>query len=114
MHTLIRHYACQHCDKSFTQPCNLKKHLVIHQLPRVSQRKIYRCNLCRRGYTQRYNYKVISSLELSLIYGQDYFTMFYFFDCHITIIQFNVNFIDPCQTLPPRDKYTQNIILIGL
>lgn len=31
VHTKVRPHICQFCNKGFTQQCNLKKHLELHQ-----------------------------------------------------------------------------------
>ena len=58
MHSGIRPYVCQFCNKSFTQKGNMRKHLLQHYQPNLEQRRKYRCDYCSSSFTERYNYKV--------------------------------------------------------
>eukprot|EP00345_Euplotes_harpa_P012529 CAMPEP_0168339602 /NCGR_PEP_ID=MMETSP0213-20121227/13556_1 /TAXON_ID=151035 /ORGANISM="Euplotes harpa, Strain FSP1.4" /LENGTH=35 /DNA_ID= /DNA_START= /DNA_END= /DNA_ORIENTATION= len=34
----------------------MKKHLKVHELPNLQQRKRYQCEKCGSSYTERYNF----------------------------------------------------------
>ena len=56
MHEGIKPYEWSECKKTFTQKGNLKKHNEIkHSIKTLNQRKLFRCNLCNKGYTEKYN-----------------------------------------------------------
>uniref|UniRef100_A0A7S3JGI9 C2H2-type domain-containing protein n=1 Tax=Euplotes harpa TaxID=151035 RepID=A0A7S3JGI9_9SPIT len=57
MHENIRPFKCEHCDKSFTQKCNLKKHNRKHLVAKLKDRKRFKCSVCEKGFTERYNLK---------------------------------------------------------
>jgi hypothetical protein len=58
MHEGIRPFQCKLWPKSFTQKGNLKKHQIQHSLPTLKDRKRFRCPVCSKGYTERYNLEV--------------------------------------------------------
>lgn len=64
MHQGVKPFACQICHKSFTQRGNLKKHMMIHLLPKAEDRKRYKCDKCGKGYTEKYNYMVSLTLKI--------------------------------------------------
>ena len=55
MHLGFKPYECSQCDAKFTQKGNLKKHMKVHIMPELSERKKHRCNVCAKSYTERYN-----------------------------------------------------------
>ena len=56
MHEGIKPFACQFWDKTFTQKGNLKKHNIIqHSTKSLKERKKFRCKVCNKRYTERYN-----------------------------------------------------------
>ena len=44
---IARKYACQHCDKMFPGPSDLKSHLRTH-----TGEKPYQCTVCQKGFSQ--------------------------------------------------------------
>ena len=58
MHEEAKPHQCEWWGKTFTQRGNLKKHVRQHINPDVNQRKRFKCRLCDKGYTERYNLKV--------------------------------------------------------
>ena len=58
VHLGVKPFTWSMCSKGFTQKGNLLKHMKVHSLPDVDDRKRYFCNLCNSSYTERYNYKV--------------------------------------------------------
>jgi len=58
MHEGVRPYQCPECPKAFTQKGNLKKHEIQHLLTTLKERKRFKCGICNKGYTERYNLEV--------------------------------------------------------
>lgn len=58
MHQGVRPFVCQFWNKSFTQKGNMRKHLLQHYQPDLTQRRRYKCQHCSSSFTERYNYKV--------------------------------------------------------
>ena len=59
MHLGIKKYACEHCDKQFTQKGNMLKHAKHHEVPQLSHRKTIKCEYCSSRFTEKYNCQVI-------------------------------------------------------
>ncbi|CAI2361524.1 unnamed protein product [Moneuplotes crassus] len=57
MHYGIRPYVCKFCGKGFTQKGNMRKHLIQHEKPHLSNRKKFKCEFCSSSFTERYNYR---------------------------------------------------------
>mmetsp|Transcript_20382 Transcript_20382/g.22762 ORF Transcript_20382/g.22762 Transcript_20382/m.22762 type:complete len:93 (-) Transcript_20382:35-313(-) len=55
MHEGLKPYVCSICNKSFTQKGNLRKHLRLHEVETIKQRKVFDCIYCPKSYTERYN-----------------------------------------------------------
>ena len=56
MHEGIKPFACTLWGKTFTQKGNLKKHNIVqHSTESLEERKKFRCDICNKGYTERYN-----------------------------------------------------------
>ena len=55
MHLGVKPYECEKCHARFTQKGNLKKHLKVHLMPSLNQRKVHKCKYCSKSYTERYN-----------------------------------------------------------
>ena len=58
MHEGIRPFKCKHWPKSFTQKGNLKKHQIQHTIATLKERKRFKCHICNKGYTEKYNLEV--------------------------------------------------------
>lgn len=58
MHEGIRPFQCKFWPKSFTQKGNLKKHQIQHTISTLRERKRFKCNICNKGYTEKYNLEV--------------------------------------------------------
>ena len=58
MHEGIRPFKCKFWPKSFTQKGNLKKHQIQHTISTLKERKRFKCNICHKGYTEKYNLEV--------------------------------------------------------
>ncbi|CAI2365718.1 unnamed protein product [Moneuplotes crassus] len=57
MHYGIKPYMCKFCGKGFTQKGNMRKHLIQHEKPHLSNRKKFKCEFCSSSFTERYNYR---------------------------------------------------------
>ena len=58
MHENIKPYQWDGCERAFTQKWNLTKHYRRHLITRLRDRKRFFCQVCRKGFTERYNLKV--------------------------------------------------------
>ena len=61
MHEGVKPFKCEHWDMAFTQKSNLIKHTRRHLVQKLKDRKRYKWSLCPKGFTERYNLKVIAS-----------------------------------------------------
>ncbi|CAI2359735.1 unnamed protein product [Moneuplotes crassus] len=57
MHYGVRPFVCKFCGKGFTQKGNMRKHLIQHEKPQLSNRKKFKCEYCNSSFTERYNYR---------------------------------------------------------
>ena len=57
-HQGIRPFTWEKCGKSFTQKCNLTKHLKKHQFKRLAERKVFSCPVWFKSFTEKYNMRV--------------------------------------------------------
>ena len=72
MHEGIKPFSCQFWNKTFTQKGNLKKHNIIqHSTKSLKERKKFKCKICNRKYTERYN--LVVSFERLLLSEFKYF-----------------------------------------
>ena len=58
MHEDLRPYQCEFWSRAFTQKCNLTKHIQRHLVTNLKERKKFKCNICEKSFTERYNLKV--------------------------------------------------------
>ena len=66
MHEGIKPFACTLWGKTFTQKGNLKKHNIVqHSTESLEERKKFRCDICDKGYTERYN--LVVSINFKVI-----------------------------------------------
>lgn len=66
LHKKFRPFKCPHCPKSYTQRGNMRKHLLIHSKPDIDTRRKHIWQFCNKGYTEKYNLKVFSSLYVEI------------------------------------------------
>ena len=76
MHQGIKPYIWKFCSKSFTQKCNLRKHVYRHKNPMLESRRRYTCKYCSSKFTERYNYKASFGL---IIHNLIYFSLLNYF-----------------------------------
>ena len=66
MHEGIKPFACTLWGKTFTQKGNLKKHNIVqHSTESLEERKKFRCDICDKGYTERYNLVVSINFKVN-------------------------------------------------
>jgi len=58
MHEGEKPFKCNAWERTFSQKSNLTKHMKHHVLKTVNERKLFRCSICPKGYTERYNLRV--------------------------------------------------------
>ena len=58
MHEDLRPYQCEFWSRAFTQKCNLTKHRQRHIVADIKDRKKFRCSVCDKGFTERFNLRV--------------------------------------------------------
>ena len=58
MHEDLRPYQCEFWNRAFTQKCNLTKHRQRHIVTDLKERKKFKCRICEKSFTERYNLKV--------------------------------------------------------
>ena len=57
-HKGIKPYECRYCKKRYTQKGNMMKHQKQHIIKDIEERKIFRCFICSKGYTENFNLRV--------------------------------------------------------
>jgi len=58
IHKGLKKYACQYCDKSYTQSQSLNRHIDnIHKQVHIKGSKKYACQQCDKSYTQSHSLK---------------------------------------------------------
>ena len=66
MHEGIKPFACTLWGKTFTQKGNLKKHNIVqHSTESLEERKKFRCDICDKRYTERYNLVVSINFKVN-------------------------------------------------
>lgn len=67
MHKGDTPYQCSKCEKSFTQRGNLVKHERQHLYKSLKARKVHKCHICVKAFTEKYNLKVSKLAVLFLV-----------------------------------------------
>ncbi|CAI2385478.1 unnamed protein product [Moneuplotes crassus] len=55
VHFGVKDYECNQCGKRFTQKGNKDKHMKLHEIPRLEDRRTFECRLCRGKFTEKHN-----------------------------------------------------------
>ena len=57
-HRGIKPYECRYCKRRYTQKGNMLKHQKQHTVKDLEARKVFRCHICNKGYTENFNLRV--------------------------------------------------------
>ncbi|CAI2372684.1 unnamed protein product [Moneuplotes crassus] len=55
VHFGVKNYVCNQCGKRFTQKGNKDKHMKLHEVPSLEDRRTFECRLCRGKFTEKHN-----------------------------------------------------------